>query len=101
MWSFSKDPGEEEDGEREPEEDRGLNINSQDEEEDEFVDEMAPKKKIPTVEPAPRTPGKPSPKTSPVPASVEDKLTNLSVCEPGADGFQVYNFDICHALITT
>ena len=98
---FSKGPDEEEDGEREPEEDRGLNINNQEEEEDEFEDEMTAKKKIPTVEPAPRTPGKPSPKKSPVPASVEDKLANLSVCEPGADGFQAYNFDIRHALITT
>jgi hypothetical protein len=59
------------------------------------------KKKIPTVEPAPRTPGKPSPKKSPVPASVEDKFANLSVREPGNDGFQLYNFDIRHALITT
>ena len=94
-----QDPGEEEEGGRgEQEEDSGL---QEEEQEDEFEDEMTAKKKIPTVEPAPRTPGKPSPKKSPVPASVEDKLANLSVREPGADGFQPYNFDIRHALITT
>ena len=62
---------------------------------------MTAKKKIPTVEPAARTPGKPSPKKSPVLASFEDKFSNLSVREPRAQGFQPYNLDICHALITT
>ena len=71
---FSEDPDKEEGGTCEPEDQGGLNINNnKEEEQDKFEDgKMTPKKKIPSVEPAARTPGKPSPKKSPVLASFED-----------------------------
>ena len=61
---------------------------------------MTAKKKIPTVEPAARTPGKPSPKKSPVP-SIEEQMTALSVREPPGNGFLPFNFDARYCLVTT